>query len=81
MQLGNTMSVTHQKYVELRRSGRVRGGDPMATASEPTIYTDENGIDWTLSVSTPQLTPLQVRVNNRQARRAAQAQARRTRKK
>jgi hypothetical protein len=84
--IGNTMMVSHSRYLELKATGRVRGGDPQATASEPIVYTDENGIEWGLSVHTsssstagpdmnlgPRLPP----ITNRHARRAAKAQARR----
>lgn len=81
--MGNTMFVSQARFQELRRTGRVKGGDPNLTASAPTTYTDENGIEWTLAVDTgtagPNMNlPAPRRPLNRAERRAAVARARRT---
>jgi hypothetical protein len=85
--VSNTMVIPYRRYLDLKRTGRVRGGDPQATASEPAIYTDENGIEWVLSVSTPSTAGPNLNVGsvrepilNRHARRAAKARARRATK-
>ena len=84
MMTGNTMMVPYQRYLDLKATGRVRGGDPQATASEPIVYTDENGIEWSLAVSMPStagpnmnLGPMRQAPVNRQQRRAQAAQKRR----
>ncbi len=81
---GNTMMVPYDRYLALKATGRVRGGDPTATASEPIVYTDENGIEWSLSVSIPSTAgpnlntgPRQPAPLNRHQRRAQAAQKRR----
>jgi hypothetical protein len=73
----NSMTVSYESYKRLKSSGRVTGGDPMATAAPPAVYTDENGIKWALHVSSPSIVPRMPVVNNRHARRAAKAKARR----
>jgi len=87
MMMGNTMMVPYSRYQELKATGRVRGGDPQATASEPIVYTDENGVEWSLIVNQPStagpnmnLGPRLPPITNRHARRAAKAQARRAKK-
>jgi len=77
MMNGNMMMVSYSKYLELKATGRVRGGDPQATASEPVVYTDDNGIEWGLSVQEPSTagllnmnTPGPSRPRNRHERRA-----------
>ena len=82
--MGNTMMVPYQRYLDLKATGRVRGGDPNLTSGEPLVYTDENGIEWSLSVSMPSTAgpdmnvgPMHSAPKNRHARRMAKALARR----
>lgn len=77
--LGNTMMVSYSRYLSLKATGRVTGGDPLATGSDPAVYTDENGIKWALITSAPNRHDrrvIQASPRNRQERRAAKAQAR-----
>jgi len=88
--MGNTMMVPYQRYLDLKATGRVRGGDPTLTGGEPLVYTDENGIEWSLAVSMPSTAgpnmnvgpmlnvgPMRSAPKNRHARRTAKALARR----
>lgn len=76
------MIVSRDKYVELKRTGRVRGGDPEATASEPTLYTDTNNTEWVLTVLSPAANATATNysaLNRHERRAAARARARKSR--